>query len=55
MAGDLPSSMSYAMTKALPSLSSIQGLIGSSEASLIRVGVAEVEVGRKTKKHSYFQ
>jgi hypothetical protein len=55
MAGHLPSSMSYAMTKALPSLSSIQVLEGSSEASLNRVGVVEVADGRKIKKHLYFQ
>ena len=58
MAGRHPSSISYAMTWALPSLSSSQSLAESSEDSLNRVGemiVFLVVVSRKMKKHSYFQ
>jgi hypothetical protein len=54
MAGHLPSSISYAMTRALPSLSSSQRLPESLEDSHKRVGIIRV-IGRKMKKHSYFQ
>jgi hypothetical protein len=54
MAGHVRSSTSYAIIKALLSLSSSQSLAESSEDSLIRVGTREV-VTRKMKKHSYFQ
>ena len=60
MAGHLPSSISYAMTRALPSLSTSPRLRESSEVSLNRVGrvvvVLRISVlGRKMRKHSYFQ
>jgi hypothetical protein len=54
MASHLTSSISYAMTRALPSLSSNPRLRESSEVSLNRVGIARVD-GRKMRKHSYFQ
>jgi hypothetical protein len=54
MAGHLPSFTSYAMTRALPSLSSSQRLKGSLEDSLNRVGKV-VAITRKMRKHSYFQ
>ena len=54
MAGHVRNSTSYAITRALLSLSSSQSLAESSEDSLIRVGKVEV-VPRKMKKHSYFQ
>jgi hypothetical protein len=49
-----PGSISYAMTKAQPSLSSSPRLTGSSEDSLNRVGIVRL-VGRQMRKHSYFQ
>jgi hypothetical protein len=58
MAGHLPSSISFAITRALPSLSSSPRLKGSSEDSLKRVGMMEevnMVIGRKIRKHSYFQ
>jgi hypothetical protein len=54
MAGHHPSSTSYAMTTALPSLSSSPKLPESSEDSLIRVGKV-VAVTKKMRKPSYFQ
>jgi hypothetical protein len=54
MAGHLTSSISYVMTRALPSLSTSPRLIESSEGTLNRVGIARV-VGSKMRKHSYFQ
>jgi hypothetical protein len=42
------------MTRAQPSLSSSPRLTGSLEDSLKRVGVA-IKLGRKIRKHSYFQ
>jgi hypothetical protein len=42
------------MTRALPSLSTSQRRTGSSENSLKRVGIARL-IGRKMRKHSYFQ
>jgi hypothetical protein len=54
MAGHHQSSISYAMTRALPSLSTSLRLIESSEASLKKVGILRVN-GRKMRKHSYFQ
>ena len=57
MAGHQPSSISYAMTRALPSLSSSPRQTGSSEDSLNRVGVVVVIMvnGRKMRKRTYFQ
>ena len=54
MAGHHPSSTSYAITRALLSLSSSPRLPESSEDSLNRVGMIRV-IGRKMRKHSYFQ
>jgi hypothetical protein len=54
MVGHLPNSISYAMTRALPSLSSSPRLPESLEDSLNRVGKVVV-VGRKMRKPSYFQ
>jgi hypothetical protein len=54
MAGHVPSSTSYAMTRALPSLSSSPSLVESSEDSLNRVGIIIVDL-RKMRKPSYFQ
>jgi hypothetical protein len=42
------------MTRALPSLSSSPRLKGSLEDSRKRAGIVRV-IGRKMKKHSYFQ
>ena len=55
MAGHYPSSTSYAMTRALPSLSSSPRLPESLEDSLKRAGIIVVEFSRKMKLHSYFQ
>jgi hypothetical protein len=54
MAGHLPSSISYAMARALPSLSSSPRLPESLEDSHKKAGIIRV-VGRKMRKHSYFQ
>ncbi len=54
MAGNHPSSISYVMTRAQPSLSSSPRLAGSLEDSLDRVGV-EVKNISKIGQHSYFQ
>ena len=55
MAGRLQSSISYAMTRALPSLSSSPRLQGSLEDSRKRVGKMLEVIGRKMRKPSYFQ
>ena len=59
MAGHHPSFMSYAMRRALPSLSSSQSLVESSEDSRKRVGkrvgIVRLHFGRRMRKHSYFQ
>jgi hypothetical protein len=54
MAGHHPSSISYAMTRALQSLHSSPRLEESSEDSLNRVGTVRVD-RRKMRKPSYFQ
>ena len=54
MAGHHPTSISYAMTRALPSLSSSPRLKESLEDSHKKAGIIR-EVGRKMRKHSYFQ
>jgi hypothetical protein len=54
MAIQHPGSISYAMTRAQPSLSSSQRLTGSSEDSVKRVGVVRL-FGRQMRKLSYFQ
>jgi hypothetical protein len=55
MDGHLPSSISYVMTRALPSLSSSPRLIGYLEDSRKRVGNMLEVIGRKMRKPSYFQ
>jgi hypothetical protein len=55
MAGHLTSSISYAMTRALPSLSSSPRLTGSSEDSLNIVGILRQIITRKMRKHSFIQ
>ena len=54
MAGHLTSSISYAMTRALQSLSTSPRLRESSEGLLKKVGRIVV-VSRKMRNHSYFQ
>jgi hypothetical protein len=54
MAGQINSSISYAMTKAQPLLSSSPRLPWSLEDSLKRVGVL-LMIGKKMRKPSYFQ
>jgi hypothetical protein len=58
MAGNHPSSISYAMTRVQPSLSTSPRLRESSEVSLMRVGrilVVFMVVGRKMRRHLYIQ
>jgi hypothetical protein len=54
MAGHNPTSISYVMRRALPSPSSSLRLPRSLEDSHKKAGIIRV-VGRKMRKHSYFQ
>ena len=54
MAGHHKFSISYAMKRALPSLSSSQSLVESSEDLLYRVGLVFLFT-RQMRKPSYFQ
>jgi hypothetical protein len=55
MAGHLPSSMSYAITRALPLLSSSPKLPESLVDSLYRIGEVVISVSREMRQPSYFQ